>query len=236
MGSPPGSQGRSQKVFQGSKVALGSSSSSSHGIKPGQTANIRPAGNSGIPSPAPGVQSPQKSGQMDYKAAVSPARQGVADMGWTKSAPQNPDDMDAESAQTPYPHCWPQSLNMGKGSRPGVGEAPENEEDSDGQLPNIPKEERSDAELADEQRSPTKHEGIRNLQANSLITHTVDLRVSLTYSEKRAEVTLHQLSGLNIVSICQLDPFCFQVAVDSGKLKLTFLPIHPSKWAPNLMY
>ncbi|KAL3695646.1 hypothetical protein R1sor_009722 [Riccia sorocarpa] len=84
--------------------------------------------------------------------------------------------------------------------------------------------------------SKVSAEGIRNLQNNSLIIHTVDLRVSLAYFERRAEVTLHQLLGVNVVSICQLDPYCLYVMVDSGKARAHIFANFPLKMGTKIVF
>ncbi|KAL3682542.1 hypothetical protein R1sor_000564 [Riccia sorocarpa] len=79
-------------------------------------------------------------------------------------------------------------------------------------------------------------EGIRQLQNNSLIIHTVDLRVTMAYFEKWTEQTIHQLLGVNIVSICQLDPFCFHIVVDSGKAKAHIFANSPLKMGTKMVF
>ncbi|KAL3688528.1 hypothetical protein R1sor_014837 [Riccia sorocarpa] len=79
-------------------------------------------------------------------------------------------------------------------------------------------------------------EGIRNLQNNSLVIHTVDLRVSLAYFERWAEVTIHQLLGVKIVSICQLDPYCFHILVDSGKARAHIFANSPLKMGTKMVF
>ncbi|KAL3691868.1 hypothetical protein R1sor_005519 [Riccia sorocarpa] len=79
-------------------------------------------------------------------------------------------------------------------------------------------------------------EGINQLQRHSLIIHTVDLRVTMSYFERWAEVTLHQLLGVKVVSICQLDPFCFHVTVDSGKAKAHIFANSPLKMGSKMVF
>ncbi|KAL3685489.1 hypothetical protein R1sor_003511 [Riccia sorocarpa] len=79
-------------------------------------------------------------------------------------------------------------------------------------------------------------EGIRQLQNQSLIIHTVDLRVNMAYFERWAEVTLHQLLGVNIVNICQLDPFCFHMTVDSGKACAHIFANSPLKMGNKMVF
>ncbi|KAL3678363.1 hypothetical protein R1sor_021319 [Riccia sorocarpa] len=79
-------------------------------------------------------------------------------------------------------------------------------------------------------------EGITQLQRHSLIIHTVDLRVTMSYFERWAEVTIHQLLGVKIVSMCQLDPFCFHVVVDSGKAKAHIFANSPLKMGNKMVF
>ncbi|KAL3678152.1 hypothetical protein R1sor_021108 [Riccia sorocarpa] len=79
-------------------------------------------------------------------------------------------------------------------------------------------------------------EGIKQLQQNSLVIHTVDLRVNMAYFERWAEVTLHQLLGVTIISICQLDPFCFHVVVDSGNAKAHIFANSPLKMGNKMVF
>ncbi|KAL3682629.1 hypothetical protein R1sor_000651 [Riccia sorocarpa] len=79
-------------------------------------------------------------------------------------------------------------------------------------------------------------EGIRQLQNHSLIVHTVDLRVTMAYFEKWAEQTIHQLLGVTVVSICQLDPFCFHIVLDSGKAKAHIFANSPLKMGTKMVF
>ncbi|KAL3675253.1 hypothetical protein R1sor_025201 [Riccia sorocarpa] len=79
-------------------------------------------------------------------------------------------------------------------------------------------------------------EGIKKMQQNSLVIHTVDLRVTMAYFERWAEVTLHQLLGVKVVSICQLDPFCFHVQVDSGTAKAHIFANSPLKMGNKTVF
>ncbi|KAL3681236.1 hypothetical protein R1sor_024192 [Riccia sorocarpa] len=77
-------------------------------------------------------------------------------------------------------------------------------------------------------------EGIRQLQQHSMIIHTVDLRVTMAYFERWADVTIRQLLGVNIVSMCQLDPFCFHIVVDSGTAKAHIFANSPLKMGTKM--
>ncbi|KAL3676008.1 hypothetical protein R1sor_025956 [Riccia sorocarpa] len=79
-------------------------------------------------------------------------------------------------------------------------------------------------------------EGIHQLQRHSLIIHTVDLRVTMSYFEKWAEVTLHQLLGVKVVSMCQLDPFCFHIIMDSAKAKSHIFANSPLKMRAKMVF
>ncbi|KAL3693350.1 hypothetical protein R1sor_007001 [Riccia sorocarpa] len=79
-------------------------------------------------------------------------------------------------------------------------------------------------------------EGINQLQKHSLIIHTVDLRVTMSYFERWAEVTLHQLLGVKVVNMCQLDPFCFHVTVESGKAKAHIFTNSPLKMGNKMVF
>ncbi|KAL3700768.1 hypothetical protein R1sor_018790 [Riccia sorocarpa] len=79
-------------------------------------------------------------------------------------------------------------------------------------------------------------EGIKQLQQNSFIVHTVDLMVNMAYFERWAEVTLHQLLGVKVVSMCQLDPYCFHVVVDSGKAKTHVFANSPLKMGNKMVF
>ncbi|KAL3685162.1 hypothetical protein R1sor_003184 [Riccia sorocarpa] len=79
-------------------------------------------------------------------------------------------------------------------------------------------------------------EGIRSLQNNSLVIHTVDLRVSLAYLERWVEITIHQLLGVKVASICQLDPYCFHVTVDSRKSRAHIFANSPLRMGNKMVF
>ncbi|KAL3697643.1 hypothetical protein R1sor_011719 [Riccia sorocarpa] len=123
------------------------------------------------------------------------------------------------------------------------GDAPEQADQAE-QLHDIPKED--DGDTGSESGESDQQED-SYIERHSAWVHVLDEnlqkmrknpaeKMASAEFEMDAEVTLHQLLGVNVVSICQLDPFCFHVQVDSGTSKAHIFANSPLKMGNKMVF